>query len=219
MEICVKIEDIKEKILLIIGENEKVAIFGKNGVGKTTFLRAIAGLYVPQKGYIKYDEEVKVNFPINFLSYYKWMQYIKSNVLYLDKASFMYDNLSIEGNINYFAAVGQVDKENIYKDIRRYAIEESMKKAISQLSEGTKQKLMIIFALNSNKKIILLDEPDKNLDEESMRLLLKDIINIKNKQIIMSTHLRKKELDGFINKFLLIDKKGVHINENYIYGN
>ena len=77
-------------------------------------------------------------------------------------ASFFYKDLSIENNIEYFSEIGAFDKIKIYNDLIRYKIGESVNKPIKYLSEGTKQKLVIVFALNTTKSIILLDEPDKN---------------------------------------------------------
>ncbi|MFR6562100.1 MAG: hypothetical protein ACLUR5_08955 [Eubacterium ventriosum] len=50
---------------------------------------------------------------------------------------------------------------------------------------------MIIFAINTTKSLILLDEPDKNLDEETLRRFYDDINKIKERSVIMSTHTKK----------------------------
>lgn len=66
---------------------------------------------------------------------------------------------------------------------------------------------MIIFAINTTKSLILLDEPDKNLDEETLRRFYDDINKIKERSVIMSTHTKKSIVEEIGYKVLTIDKK------------
>ena len=180
---------------------------GQNGSGKTTFLKALSGLYVPKSGIIKYNKEIKIEFPMSYLSYKKWERFIKKSVLYLDNSSFFYKELSIKDNIEYFSEIGDFNRIKIYDDLIRYKIGESLNKPIKYLSEGTRQKLVIIFAINTTKSLILLDEPDKNLDEETLRRFYDDINKIKERSVIMSTHTKKSIVEEIGYKVLTIDKK------------
>ena len=190
MEISIDIEGVESTIKLVTEENDKIAVLGQNGSGKTTFLKALSGLYVPKSGIIKYNKEIKIEFPMSYLSYKKWERFIKKSVLYLDNSSFFYKELSIKDNIEYFSEIG-----------------ESLNKPIKYLSEGTRQKLVIIFAINTTKSLILLDEPDKNLDEETLRRFYDDINKIKERSVIMSTHTKKSIVEEIGYKVLTIDKK------------
>jgi len=66
---------------------------------------------------------------------------------------------------------------------------------------------VIIFAINTTKSLILLDEPDKNLDEETLRRFYDDINKIKERSVIMSTHTKKSIVEEIGYKVLTIDKK------------
>ena len=66
---------------------------------------------------------------------------------------------------------------------------------------------MFIFAINTTKSLILLDEPDKNLDEETLRRFYDDINKIKERSVIMSTHTKKSIVEEIGYKVLTIDKK------------
>ena len=66
---------------------------------------------------------------------------------------------------------------------------------------------MIIFTINTTKSLILLDEPDKNLDEETLRRFYDDINKIKERSVIMSTHTKKSIVEEIGYKVLTIDKK------------
>ena len=90
MEISIDIEGVESTIKLVTEENDKIAVLGQNGSGKTTFLKALSGLYVPKSGIIKYNKEIKIEFPMSYLSYKKWERFIKKSVLYLDNSSFFY---------------------------------------------------------------------------------------------------------------------------------
>ncbi len=207
MEISIDIEGVESTIKLVTEENDKIAVLGQNGSGKTTFLKALSGLYVPKSGIIKYNKEIKIEFPMSYLSYKKWERFIKKSVLYLDNSSFFYKELSIKDNIEYFSEIGDFNRIKIYDDLIRYKIGESLNKPIKYLSEGTRQKLVIIFAINTTKSLILLDEPDKNLDEETLRRFYDDINKIKERSVIMSTHTKKSIVEEIGYKVLTIDKK------------
>ena len=207
MEISIDIERVESTIKLVTEENDKIAVLGQNGSGKTTFLKALSGLYVPKSGIIKYNKEIKIEFPMSYLSYKKWERFIKKSVLYLDNSSFFYKELSIKDNIEYFSEIGDFNRIKIYDDLIRYKIGESLNKPIKYLSEGTRQKLVIIFAINTTKSLILLDEPDKNLDEETLRRFYDDINKIKERSVIMSTHTKKSIVEEIGYKVLTIDKK------------
>ena len=206
MEISIDIEGVESTIKLVTEENDKIAVLGQNGSGKTTFLKALSGLYVPKSGIIKYNKEIKIEFPMSYLSYKKWERFIKKSVLYLDNSSFFYKELSIKDNIEYFSEIGDFNRIKIYDDLIRYKIGE-LNKPIKYLSEGTRQKLVIIFAINTTKSLILLDEPDKNLDEETLRRFYDDINKIKERSVIMSTHTKKSIVEEIGYKVLTIDKK------------
>ena len=207
MEISIDIEGVESTIKLVTEEIDKIAVLGQNGSGKTTFLKALSGLYVPKSGIIKYNKEIKIEFPMSYLSYKKWERFIKKSVLYLDNSSFFYKELSIKDNIEYFSEIGDFNRIKIYDDLIRYKIGESLNKPIKYLSEGTRQKLVIIFAINTTKSLILLDEPDKNLDEETLRRFYDDINKIKERSVIMSTHTKKSIVEEIGYKVLTIDKK------------
>ena len=207
MEISIDIEGVESTIKLVTEENDKIAVLGQNGSGKTPFLKALSGLYVPKSGIIKYNKEIKIEFPMSYLSYKKWERFIKKSVLYLDNSSFFYKELSIKDNIEYFSEIGDFNRIKIYDDLIRYKIGESLNKPIKYLSEGTRQKLVIIFAINTTKSLILLDEPDKNLDEETLRRFYDDINKIKERSVIMSTHTKKSIVEEIGYKVLTIDKK------------
>ena len=189
MEISIDIEGVESTIKLVTEENDKIAVLGQNGSGKTTFLKALSGLYVPKSGIIKYNKEIKIEFPMSYLSYKKWERFIKKSVLYLDNSSFFYKELSIKDNIEYFSEIGDFNRIKIYDDLIRYKIGESLNKPIKYLSEGTRQKLVIIFAINTTKSLILLDEPTSNLDTLNEASILKTIDDeCKDKTIVMVSH-------------------------------
>ena len=132
MEISIDIEGVESTIKLVTEENDKIAVLGQNGSGKTTFLKALSGLYVPKSGIIKYNKEIKIEFPMSYLSYKKWERFIKKSVLYLDNSSFFYKELSIKDNIEYFSEIGDFNRIKIYDDLIRYKIGESLNKPINK---------------------------------------------------------------------------------------
>lgn len=198
IEIC--IANLLDNIKISADMGNKIALKGSNGSGKTTILKCLAGMCMPTKGKIDYDETASFTYPLNFMCYLKWTSYIKNNVFFIDGAELFYKDMSIEENIKYFTSMGSYNFNSLYEDLDRYKIEESLKKPLKLLSEGTKQKLLILFALHCKKKIILIDEPEKNLDKDSIVRFYKDLKNITDKIVIIATHKDLEEIVPTVNK-------------------
>ncbi len=194
MEINIDINNIMPNINIKRNENEKIAIIGNNGAGKSILLKSLAGIYYPSKGIIKYDDKNCFKFPLNYIESWKWRTYVKNNVIYVDHTSLLYDHLTIKDNIRYFSSIGNLNEKEVFDDLKIYNLNESIEKPVKLLSDGTKQKILISLAMNSIKRFIILDEPDNNLDNSTISLMFNKIKSYKNKTIIISTHIEKNKL-------------------------
>lgn len=143
-------------------DSEVIGILGENGIGKTTFVKALAGL-VSYEGAI--DGKLKVSYKPQYLE-------IKEN---LPVAMFLKD------------AVTNFSKELI----RPLNVEPLLQKNLSELSGGELQKVFIVKALSENADVYLLDEPTAYLDvEERIRIakLLIDFLFVNGKSAIVIDH-------------------------------
>lgn len=160
---------ILSEINLTIKRGAIVAIVGPNGAGKTTLFRIINNSITPDSGCIKRNCEVSgiVSIPglYPFLTGRENLELINS----LNNNKF-----KIQDIINFIGINNAIDKK------------------VNTYSLGMKQRLALGTTLLSDSELIILDEPFNGIDIESRKLLLKKIVEIKekqNKSIIISSHL------------------------------
>lgn len=165
-------------------------IIGKNGCGKTTFLRILASVLKPDIGIVTLD-----NKDISLLDY-KYRKIIG----YVPQNFGLYNNYTIEKFLMYIASLKGLNKKESIDRVNRLMqsanIYEFRNKKIGKLSEGTKKRIVIAQALLNDPKILILDEPAGELDIEGKRWLIDTLHSFsKEKIVILSTHI-ESEIEG-----------------------
>lgn len=154
---------------------------GPNGAGKSTTLKILMGLLKPSKGNVKI---MGINPTWNPKAVYEFISYVP------DYPN-LYDEITVEQNIELFQRIYKAPKEKIQEIIHKVSLTEKTKEKAGTLSKGLKQRLLIARALVHNPKIIFLDEPTTGLDPSSTDLICKILEELKNNRVtmILSTHL------------------------------
>ncbi|SFU87231.1 ABC-2 type transport system ATP-binding protein [Clostridium sp. DSM 8431] len=170
-------------------------IVGKNGSGKTMLFKSICGLINPTSG-----EITVLDRPIKNGTFPKETGIIIENPGFLPQYS-AFENLKILASIN-----NKVDDETIKKYINLVTLDAENKKTLKTYSLGMKQKLGIAQALMENPKLLILDEPMNALDEESVILIRKLLLNLKNQgvTILLSSH-NKVDIDELCDHIYTMD--------------
>ena len=155
------------------------AILGPNGSGKTTFLKILLGMVLPDSGKILYNDK-------NILQSHEY----RKNIGYLPQIARFPDNLTVREIVNMIA-----DVRNISSDpgplIALFRLESFMDKKLGNLSGGTRQKVNIVLTFMFDSPVIVLDEPTAGLDPVSL-IKLKELINKekqKGKIILITSHI------------------------------
>jgi len=146
-------------ITFSVNESEVFGFIGPDGAGKTTLFRIITTLLLPDEG------EMKV-LGLDSVSHYKEL---RKNIGYMPGRFSLYQDLSVEENLNFYATVfGTTVKENydLISDIYSH-IEPFKKRLAGKLSGGMKQKLALSCALIHKPKLLVLDEPTTGVDAVS----------------------------------------------------
>lgn len=150
-----------QDISIEINKGELFGLIGPDGAGKTTLFRILTTLLVADKGEAFVDGfDVKKNF----------LQ-IRERVGYMPGKFSLYQDLSIEENLNFFARVFNTTVEKNYdliKDIY-VQIEPFKKRRAGKLSGGMKQKLALCCALIHKPSVLFLDEPTTGVDPVSRK--------------------------------------------------
>ena len=155
---------------------------GYNGCGKTMLMRLIAGLIIPTKGEILFDNKIlgkDIDFPES-------MGILIESPAFLDGLS-GFDNLKLLSSIQ-----GKIDNERIKKTISRVGLDPKDKKKYRKYSLGMKQRLGIAAAIMESPELIILDEPTNALDSDGVELT-KRLIDEERQRgalVIMTCHDR-----------------------------
>jgi ABC-2 type transport system ATP-binding protein len=142
-----------------VTESEIFGFIGPDGAGKTTLFRIITTLMLPDKGEIKV---LGMDCTMNYKE-------LRKNIGYMPGRFSLYQDLSVEENLNFYATVfGTTVKENydLISDIYSH-IEPFKKRLAGKLSGGMKQKLALSCALIHKPKLLVLDEPTTGVDAVS----------------------------------------------------
>lgn len=155
------------------------AVLGPNGSGKTTIIKSLLGMVLPDSGEIFIDD---VNIKNN--SGYR------SKLDYLPQIARFPENITMAEVINMIIDVrGQPSRHMELLDL--FDLKNSLNEKLGNLSGGTRQKVNIVLTFMFNNPIIILDEPTSGLDPVSLIKLKKLIGEEKErgKLIIMTTHI------------------------------
>lgn len=168
-------------ISLQVKKDELFGLIGPDGAGKTTLFRILTTLLLPDSGIVSMEG-------INVLrNYHK----IRNIIGYMPGRFSLYQDLSVEENLSFFATVfGTTIEENydLIKDIY-IQIEPFKKRKAGKLSGGMKQKLALSCALIHKPKVLVLDEPTTGVDAVSRKEFWEMLQKLKTKgiTIIVST--------------------------------
>ena len=174
-----------------VGESEIVVLLGASGSGKTTILRIIAGLEMPNAGSVILHEKDVTNLPARLRG---------TGVIFQSYA--LFPKMNIEQNIAYGLKIRSRSKKEVKETVDRLIelvhLEEHRKKYPSQLSGGQQQRVAIARALAYEPGVLLFDEPFGALDAQ-IRVRLRREIRVLLKQIrvpsIFITHDQEEALE------------------------
>lgn len=177
------------------------AVLGPNASGKTTLIKTILGMVLPDKGQIYINGE-------NILG--KW-EYKKS-INYLPQIARFPENLTI---LELFKMIEELRNRagNLQPLINRFDIEPHLKTKLSNLSGGTKQKVNLALALMYDNPIYILDEPTAGLDPLAL-IELKDILlqlKSENRIVIITTHIMSL-VEELADNIIFILEGEIHFN-------
>jgi molybdate transport system ATP-binding protein len=169
-----------------------LVLFGPSGAGKTTALRAVAGLLQPLKGHIEiggrtvYDSEHRV-----------WVAPHQRRVGYLTQQYHLFPHLTVAGNIGYGLSRWANSRERVRELVQAFHLEGLEERRTWELSGGQQQRAALARALAPQPDALLLDEPFAALDAELRRTLRKELRSIlaeTNIPVILVTHDREEAL-------------------------
>lgn len=174
-------------------EGQSIALIGPNGCGKTTVIKCILGMVVPDSGSIEFNGESIINA-------YKY----RNHIGYMPQIGRYPDNMTI-GQV--FEMVKEIRQcKDLDLDLyNAYRLNDLLNKKMSTLSGGTTQKVSAALAFMFNPDVLILDEPTAGLDVLASEILKDKIIKEKQKGklVLITSHLLS-ELDDLVTQIIFM---------------
>ncbi len=198
-----------------IGGRELVCLIGRNGLGKSTFLRTLAGLQPALSGDVRWQDGDAV-VSCRRLSNERLARVF--SVVLTEQPDAM--NLSVHDVVamgrmpytGFFGTLGKDDERMVGQALSLTGMSAFANRDISALSDGERQKIMIARAIAQHTPVMLLDEPTAFLDYESKKntmSMLHSVAIDMDKLVLVSTH----DLDialRYADRFVTMTPDGLH---------
>lgn len=171
-----------DRLSLDVAPGEVFGFLGPNGAGKTTTIRMLTGLIAPTSGAARvagFDAAAEGD-------------QLRRQVGILTESPGLYDRLSAERNLEFFAEM--YDVEDVSGQVERYlrmlGLWDTRGQEAGAFSKGMRQKLAIARALLHEPRVIFLDEPTSGLDPEAAHLVREFVAELKQqgRTIFLCTH-------------------------------
>jgi ABC-2 type transport system ATP-binding protein len=170
---------------LTVRPGEIYGLLGSNGAGKSSTIKSIVGLVRPRTGAIRVFGIDAVADGLR----------AKETIGYVPETSLLYDALTPREFLEFVAGVRRLDPAKATERVRTFAsvfrLDAELEEPIVSLSNGTRQKVLLIAALLHAPRLLVLDEPLNGLDPRSVRIvkdLLRRYVTEEGKGVLFSTH-------------------------------
>jgi putative ABC transport system ATP-binding protein len=164
-------KQVLHEVSLQLAAGEYIAIMGESGVGKSTLLNLIAGLDVPDRGQVRFEDR-----DLAGLSDAARTRWRRSTLGFIFQAFHLLPHLSVERNIALPLALNGVAQpaleQRVQELLEAVGLLERRHAEPTQLSGGEMQRVAVARALSHRPRLVLADEPTGNLDAESAAQVL-----------------------------------------------
>jgi ABC-2 type transport system ATP-binding protein len=177
-------------------------LLGKNGAGKTSLLKLLAGSLRSQSGEISVSGHNPQKREASML-----------NNVFLVPEEFYFPSISIDDYQKaYSPFYPAFDHEMLSRILKEFELEKTSN--LRRLSHGQKKKFLIAFALSTRCGLLILDEPTNGLDIPSKLLFRKILAGSldENQLVIISTH-QVKDVENLIDKIIILDEGHIIFQE------
>ena len=158
-------------------------LYGRNGAGKSIFLKLLCGFYLPTEGEVLFDG----------INYNQKKEFPESLRALIEKPSFFPDMTGFQ-NLKLLADIQhKITDDDILKSLDIVNLLEEKDKKYGKYSLGMKQKLGIAQVIMEDPQILILDEPFNGIEEQTVKKLIEFLKKERErgKIILISTHIKE----------------------------
>lgn len=188
-------------INLKVKQGKIIGLLGKNGTGKSTLIKLINDLLVPDKGNIKVNGKAIGVESKKIISYLPERTYLNKNMTFLEV-------------INYFRDFyDNFDSAKAIKLLQDLKLDVNQK--LSKMSKGMQEKVQLVLVMSRKAKLYILDEPLGGVDPATRDYILDTILNnfSDDASIIISTHLIS-DIERILDEVIFIDNGKIIIQSD-----
>ncbi|MCF8451840.1 MAG: ABC transporter ATP-binding protein [Pedobacter sp.] len=179
-------------VTTICEKSECIALIGPNGCGKTTLIKTILGMVVPDSGSITFNGE-------NILKHWQY----RGQIGYMPQMGRYPDNMTIGQVLGMMKDI-RGKSEGLDEDlIKAFSVQNLLNKRMGTLSGGTIQKVSAALAFLFNPSVLILDEPTAGLDPVASELFKEKILaeKDKGKLVLITSHILS-DLDDLVTRII-----------------
>jgi PrtD family type I secretion system ABC transporter len=189
-------------VSLQLDAGESLAIIGASGAGKSTLLRLLSGLWQPTAGVVRLDGFDVAQWPREQLG--PWLGYVPQDVELFSGT--VADNIARLAVVDSAKVVQAAQRAGVHELIQALpnGYDTYVDPASALLSPGQRQRIALARALYGDPKLLLLDEPNSNLDGNGEMALAEALKNLKGQvTVVVVTH--RTTLVQHVDKMLVIE--------------
>lgn len=196
--------DVLKDIGLSCSKGQCIALIGPNGCGKTTLIKAILGMVLPDRGSIEFEGKPVVG-------HYRY----REKIGYMPQIGRYPDNMTIAQIVEMIRQIRDTKDTLDYDLYKAFELEKMQDKQMRTLSGGTTQKVSAVLAFLFNPDVLILDEPTAGLDPLASEILKEKIIREKEKGklILITSHLLS-ELDDLITELVFMQEGSIRFHKS-----
>jgi ABC-2 type transport system ATP-binding protein len=187
-----------KELSLSVEPGSITGLLGKNGAGKTSLLKLLAGTLRPQSGDINVSGHIPGKREVSML-----------NNVFMVPEEFYFPAVTIDEYLKAYSPF-YPSFDNLMLDRLLIEFELDKTASLKKISHGQKKKFLIAFALSTRCRLLILDEPTNGLDIPSKLLFRKILAGSldENQLVIISTH-QVKDVENLIDKIIILDNGSV----------
>lgn len=190
-----------DHLSMTIGRGGIYGLLGVNGVGKTTLLNLIAGLFTPATGSVSLDgTDTRLRKPA-----------VLADIFFLPENP-AFSSMTIKEFIRIYSGFyPKFSHQQMLSYLSDFGLNDRMK--LSSISTGQRKKALLSFAIASNTSLLLLDEPTNGLDipgKSTLRSILASCAD-DNRTIVISTH-QISDIEPLLDHLIIMNGGRIQIN-------
>lgn len=181
---------------LAVAGGECVALLGGNGSGKTTTLRCVVGLTIPDAGEIRVDGIDATRDP----------KAARRRLSFLPQKPVFPATLSVREALEVVSRLRGIDESRVDEEIARCALDAVADRSVETLSGGERQRLGLAVAFLSDADVSLFDEPTANLDPQALSIFFRRVVDLRGRgrAVLFTTHVLA-DVEALATRAILLD--------------